>query len=171
MTEGERYILTSSLREELKKPLGVFISDLTELKAGGIVVCVGDETCDRVLSYGIEPKACVYDNKVGRKDITLKDSIKEFKAEAVELKNPPGTLTQKAFEVLAEAFTKQDNTKIFVDGEEDLITLAAISAAPQDSAVLYGQPGEGLVCVSVNEEIKEKVKKILEEMKHENQRG
>ncbi len=73
-------------------------------------------------------------------------------------------LLQKVFEIISEAFEKKDSTKIFVDGEEDLITLAVITTAPNGTLVVYGQPGEGMVFVEVDDDIKDKVNNFLEEM-------
>ena len=56
------------------------------------------------------------------------------------------------------------NFKIIVDGEEDLAALAAIKTAPENSIVFYGQPGEGLVKVCVDEKIKEEVQGIIKRM-------
>ena len=56
------------------------------------------------------------------------------------------------------------DTLIIVNGEEDLFTLPAILYAPVGTSVLYGQPDEGLVVVSVNNSLKTKVRNILIEM-------
>ena len=81
-----------------------------------------------------------------------------------EVDNPAGVLTQEALAIMEEAFARNGNTKIRVNGEEDLFTLLAIHYAPNGWTVVYGQPDEGVVEVTVNDKTKETVDKILEEM-------
>ncbi|TET75859.1 MAG: DUF359 domain-containing protein, partial [Candidatus Heimdallarchaeota archaeon] len=59
-----------------------------------------------------------------------------------------------------------DDIKIIIkiSGEEDLLVLPAIYETPYNSKVLYGQPNEGLVVVTVTEEIKKKVKSLIQKM-------
>jgi len=190
------YRLTPALRRMLKQPLGVVVRDLKDLvrhtksktftelvrklDAKGPIICVGDETCDRVLSYGIEPKIIIYDQRIGRKEIGLRDSIRAFDAQPITVTNHPGTLSEEALSAVSRAVTRRAKTKIFVQGEEDLVALAAIYAAPLGSTVLYGQPGErkkngkrkgakkdasgGIVVVYVDRYMKERVGWILEDM-------
>jgi hypothetical protein len=56
-------------------------------------------------------------------------------------------------------------TKIVVEGEEDLLTLIAIMNAPQESLVVYGQPHEGIVVVKVTEDKKTEISELLKAMK------
>ncbi len=157
--------LPSSLRRELKKPFGRVLGDIRELDIGlDILVCVGDRVSDDVLEAGLKPRIIVYDCRIKRERIELPSSIKNHKAELVKVKNPPGSLTPEVFNVLERALGSGLEYKIFVDGEEDLVALAAIKLAPLGSFVVYGQPGEGLVAVEVDGVMKDKVDKIMEQM-------
>jgi len=157
--------LSEELRDKLKKPIGKIISDLNELNVNSkIVICVGDITSKVILKKGIKPKICIYDNKCARKEIKTPDAIEKFNAEKINVKNPPGHLTEEVFNVLEKALSSNFNKKIFVDGEEDLVTLAAIDLAPVGSLIFYGQPSEGLVMVEVDKNIKDNIKNILERM-------
>ncbi|MEA1924987.1 MAG: DUF359 domain-containing protein [Candidatus Altiarchaeota archaeon] len=157
--------LPSSLRRELKKPFGRVLGDIRELDdESDILVCVGDRVSADALEAGLKPKIIVYDCRIKRESIELPSSIKNHKAELVEVKNPPGSLTPEAFNALGRALDSGLEYKIFVDGEEDLVALAAIKLAPLGSLVVYGQPGEGLVAVEVDGVMKEKVDKIMEQM-------
>jgi len=51
-----------------------------------------------------------------------------------------------------------------VDGEEDLFTLAAVLLASEDTMVIYGQPHEGIVAVTVNLQTKKKAQLIVDAM-------
>ena len=111
------------------------------------------------------PLVCVYDNKSRRCDIKPLESIGNYRAELVEIENNAGELANAAFREIGKALESKTRTKIFVRGEEDLITLAAIAESEDGWLVLYGQPNEGLVVVEVDNKIKSKVKKILGEMR------
>ncbi|MFH0859739.1 MAG: DUF359 domain-containing protein [Candidatus Altiarchaeota archaeon] len=158
-----RYQLRGHLRETLKKPLGRLITRVDGLK-GNKLISVGDTVSDNLLRAGIQPQIVVYDNKVERRIIEPHATIREFAAEDITVENPPGTLTDEAFDALREALESGGRTKIHVVGEEDLTALAAISLSPAGWTVVYGQPGEGIVEVRIDKKAKDKVKKILEEM-------
>jgi len=73
-------------------------------------------------------------------------------------------LTPEVFRVLGEVFDSDEKYKLYIDGEEDLVTLVAIKLAPLGSVVVYGQPGEGLVAVEVTEGMRVKVNNMMERM-------
>ena len=50
---------------------------------------------------------------------------------------------------------------LLVEGEEDILTLAAILSAPDRSIIIYGQPKEGSVIVKVEEDSRKLARKIL----------
>jgi hypothetical protein len=84
------------------------------------------------------------------------------------VKNPPGTITEEALIAIQKAFKKVcsgKNTKIIVNGEEDLLTLIAILYAPEKSFIVYGQPCIGVVVVTVSELKKAVVTEILKSLK------
>jgi len=89
---------------------------------------------------------------------------KKYPAEELHVKNPAGGITSEAFNAIKDALTSKKKTKIFVEGEEDLLILAAINQAPMGTYVLYGQPDEGAVLVEVNAKTKDLVEKIFAEM-------
>jgi uncharacterized protein (UPF0218 family) len=160
-------VLTENLRAKLKKPFGKLYPDIdsiSPLVAGKKVIAVGDKVTDGVITKGIMPQVCVYDGRTKRKEIAVPDSILKYDARAVSVNNPAGQITDDAFQALKEAFATGAKTKIFVSGEEDLLTVAAISLAPVGAYVIYGQPDEGVVAVEVNAKTKDLVEKILAEM-------
>ncbi|MHA1316345.1 MAG: DUF359 domain-containing protein [Candidatus Heimdallarchaeaceae archaeon] len=81
----------------------------------------------------------------------------------VDAINPPGEITLGACQKIRDAL-KLDSIKtiIKIDGEEDLLVLPVVFEVSTNSKVLYGQPKEGLVVVSVTEERKQFVKKLVE---------
>ena len=54
---------------------------------------------------------------------------------------------------------------MLVDGEEDLLVLPVCLFAPENSVVMYGQPNEGLVVAEITDEVRDKVQKIVNQMK------
>jgi uncharacterized protein (UPF0218 family) len=67
--------------------------------------------------------------------------------------------------MVREALLSEDHTHIVVDGEEDLLTLAAVLFAPDKAFVVYGQPHEGVVVVKVTEEKRAEAQELLDSMK------
>ncbi len=107
----------------------------------------------------------MYDKRVMRKEIEIPEAIKNFDAEKICIKNPAGCLNLDVFKAIKNALHSGSRYKICIEGEEDLVTLAAIDVAPAGSLILYGQPGLGMVMVNVDQKIKEKVRHILNRMK------
>lgn len=78
--------------------------------------------------------------------------------------NEAGMINLLAWNAIAEAIEKGDSA-VLVDGEEDLLTLVAVIAAPQGSLVVYGQPGEGIVLVRVTEGKKGEIEALIDGMR------
>jgi len=77
-----------------------------------------------------------------------------------DVKNPPGMLTGDLIDALHDAMAMPP-ALIYVDGEEDLAVIPAVLAAPDGAVVLYGQPGEGVVALLVDDERKNKARWLL----------
>jgi GTP-dependent dephospho-CoA kinase len=156
--------ITESLRETLKKPLGVVIKDTCEIRRGCVLVAVGDLASKRLIADGLRPHIIVYDGKTKRQDIGVSEEITGYPGETYLLDNPAGELAEEAMPLFERLYRKNTPSKVFVGGEEDLTALAAISLAPAGACIVYGQPDEGLVMVEADEEAKNKVNKIIKEM-------
>jgi uncharacterized protein (UPF0218 family) len=165
--------LTDLQRRELKSPLGMLIEgsfDKTlerliktiEKEKPAMIISVGDAVSESLIRKKVFPDVFIVDNKVMRK------SVAPFSAKVDEtryVKNPPGTLTEEALEVVKEVSKeKKQRIKIVVDGEEDLLTLPAVLYAPENCLVVYGQPQRGIVTVKVTKQKKERVRQIIEAM-------
>jgi uncharacterized protein (UPF0218 family) len=161
--------LQPALRSELKEPMGPVFTDATELlaAAGRPVVAVGDMVTYHLLGAGHTPAVALVDERTEREavDERVTDALAAatFDRE-VRVENPPATLTAALLEALAEAVEGEGTTLLDVDGEEDLATLPAILAAPDGAGVVYGQPGEGMVLVTVDSEARTGAREILEQM-------
>jgi uncharacterized protein (UPF0218 family) len=166
------YALPTKLRRRLKKPLGELIRGsfsetmdrvkvLIEEENPPCVISVGDVVSKNLVENHIHPRLLIVDNRV------MRFNIEPAKLEAdieKHVKNPPGTITFEALNAIQEALKTNSRVKIVVDGEEDLLTLAAIQYAPTNSIIVYGQPHEGVVAVKATEQKKAEVGEILKAM-------
>jgi len=120
-----------------------------ELLAGGRkLVTVGDVVTTNALRAGLRPWVAVVDKRAMRKPWPgLGQHPWGLRLRA---SNPPGMITAEAWAAIGEAVRRGD-ALVEVDGEEDLLALVAVLLAPEGTLVLYGQPGEGVVLVEVNE--------------------
>ncbi|MGQ9538159.1 MAG: GTP-dependent dephospho-CoA kinase family protein [Candidatus Bathycorpusculaceae bacterium] len=166
------YTLTSKLRRKLKKPLGELIHGsfnetmdklkaLVEMEKPPCVVSVGDVVSKNLTESHIHPHLLILDNKV------MRSNIKPIPLQADEekhVKNPPGTITFEALNAIQEAFKTNRKVKVIVEGEEDLLALAAVLHAPLNSIIVYGQPRKGIVMVKATQQKKAEVAEILKAM-------
>ena len=126
------------------------------------IITVGDRVTQDLTSNQLFPDVLIIDNRVMRKEITPISATAENN---MNVQNPPGTITDEAWQAIETAMRESKRTKITVDGEEDLLTLVAVLAAPENSLVFYGQPHEGIVAVKATVETKQKIQNMIEEMK------
>ncbi len=166
--------LPPALRSALKDPLGPIAADpiaavetavdsgITEM----FVVAVGDVVTSDLLAAGHTPAVAVVDGRTERAAVSDRviDRLAagDFSAELTAT-NPPGTITPELAAAIRTALGDEP-ALIQVDGEEDLAALPAILAAPAAAVVLYGQPGEGVVAVAVDEATRDRVRRLLSRM-------
>lgn len=89
----------------------------------------------------------------------------EFDRRNINASNPPGTITAEAQSILFEAAKGCSHLAVIVDGEEDLLVLPLMVYLPVGSLIIYGQPREGMVVISLNDERKKWAKDFMHEMK------
>jgi uncharacterized protein (UPF0218 family) len=161
--------LQPELREALKDPFGPVETDTERVlaAAGSPLVTVGDIVTYHVLEAGVTPDVALVDERTKR--ATVDDEVSAVVNDAsfdrvATVVNPPGTLTADLLAALREALADDGTTLVRVDGEEDLAALPAIAAAPDGASVLYGQPDEGVVHVTVGDEVRDRVGSILVRM-------
>ena len=109
---------------------------------------VGDYVTQHIIEAGMHPDLAVVDNRVMRKDV---DPL-EFERETMHVQNPPGVITPEAQQVLLKAITLKKRLGVVVEGEEDLLVLPLMAMMPTGSVIVYGQPREGMVIVTLTEE-------------------
>lgn len=126
------------------------------------IVTVGDKVSQDLADNTLLADVLIVDNLIMRKKIPPISATADL---IVNVENPPGTITDEAWNAVKKAATSPKRVKIVVAGEEDLLALAAISTVPENSLVLYGQPHKGIVSVKATAEMKQKVRRIVEAMK------
>ena len=159
--------LPDSLRAELKEPWGPVFEDAEALlaEAGEPLVAVGDVVTYPLEAAGRPPDVSLVDEKTERSPVAdhVAEALEERSAD-VTVENPAATLTEALLVALRDAVDAVQPTRIHVDGEEDLAALPAIVVAPDGASVVYGQPGEGMVQVSVTPEARERAEAFLRGM-------
>jgi hypothetical protein len=162
--------LPDDLRDQLKNPLGNLVSDndpnkeniIKKIPAESVIITVGDRTTENMLQLGLKPQIQIIDGleKRNQRTVPVDDTINTN----LSCRNPPGEITEESIQVIQKAFSCESPVRITVDGEEDLLVLPVCIHAPKNSIVMYGQPNEGLVIVTITPEIRAKVQKILDAM-------
>ena len=121
--------------------------------AGRPIVAVGDVVSYHLSQAGHRPKIVVVDGLSEREPI--EESVGRGLPDVdttVTVENPPATVTAELVDAIRTALSRSATTRVNVNGEEDLAVLPALLLARDGTTVVYGQPGEGMVAVPVNED-------------------
>jgi uncharacterized protein (UPF0218 family) len=169
------YRLKSNMRSEFKKPFGELIEGTFDETAKQLkivvdknrptcIIAVGDAVSKNIFKNGIFTKVVITDNRSLRKEIPSQNFPDRIQ---IVVENPQETITREAVSAIKKSFERKGPTHILVKGEEDLLTLASVAFAPENSMVIYGQPSLGMVVVTVDSQKKKEAKRILDTMKVE----
>jgi GTP-dependent dephospho-CoA kinase len=150
----------------LKRPFGTLVPEkditkqkiLSMLEGAKKIITVGDATTERLISFGITPDIAVIDGLERR---SQRDHSINYHAKEMLCTNPAGTISKEAVDVLQIALETPPPITVKVKGEEDMLALPLFTIAPKGSAVLYGQPLEGIVLVYITEEKQNQAKDIM----------
>ncbi len=164
------------LRERLKEPLGLLVEGRhpeSSLRVKRMldgkrrIVAIGDVVTKTLLEVGVEPDIVVVDGKTLR-NVSLKVNLEGWMK--ISFRNPPGMIKKDAWKAFREAYLV-GKVCLEVDGEEDLLAIPAVLLAPEGTIIIYGQPGQGLVVVEVDDNIKRIVLNIVEKMREASRDG
>ena len=163
--------LPENLRNELKIPLGKLIKNnssekedyIKKIYSEKVVITVGDATSELLLQMGLIPLLHIIDGQEKRekRSLPLANAINT----ELTVKNNPGEISAESFNLVKNIFNEKPPIRLVVDGEEDLLVLPVCLFAPSNSVVMYGQPNEGLVIAEITSEVRDKVQKIVNQMK------
>jgi uncharacterized protein (UPF0218 family) len=153
----------------LKRPFGTLVPEkditkqkiLSMLEGAKKIITVGDATTERLISFGITPDIAVIDGVERR---LRRDHPINYHAKEMICANPAGTISKEAVHVLQIALETSPPITVKVEGEEDMLALPLFTLAPKGSAVLYGQPLEGIVLVYITEEKQNQAKDLMDKI-------
>jgi uncharacterized protein (UPF0218 family) len=162
------------MRGELKKPLGrllrgdatynvIALGRLLDEEKPPCFATVGDYVTFYVIESGLDPDLAVVDHRVMRREVDPFD----FNRDKVTVSNPAGTIKAEAQRVLGDAITLKKRLGVVVEGEEDLLVLPLMAMMPIGSVIVYGQPREGMVVVTLTEERRRWAKDFMAEMEED----
>ncbi|AKU07910.1 GTP-dependent dephospho-CoA kinase family protein [Haloferax gibbonsii] len=160
--------LPTALRAAFKEPFGPVYTEADELLADASsedadapLVAVGDVVTFHLRRAGRPPDVAVIDGKTKREAVGEEIRRAVETGRLVEVENEPGTVSVDLVAALVAALDADEPTTLLVEGEEDLATLPAVLAAPVGSTVVYGQPDEGMVRVTVTDAAKTEMRDLL----------
>jgi uncharacterized protein (UPF0218 family) len=96
----------------------------------------------------------------------MRESVEpiDFDREYVNVVNAPGTISAESQSVLIDVAIGCKNLAVIVDGEEDLLVLPLMVHMPLGSVIVYGQPREGMVVITLTPERREWAKDFMSKM-------
>ena len=176
--------LTEKLRKICSKPhgklyIGHSIFKTEKLAKYKFLACVGDVVSYLSLKNNLKPKILIFDGKIKRERANdeFLDELKALSYDYYEIKveNPPSCLTEdlvyNLYKILEKLEKNRKKYKVFVKGEEDLSVIPLTIFMPENSAIIYGQPDEGVVLVNPKRDVKLKVYNIALQMRRVNSNG
>lgn len=147
-------------RALFRNPFGTLYPDISEalpLLASRAIYTVGDVVTGNILAAGLLPTIAIIDGFTRR--LPCPQTL-IHQARQIRVKNAAGTITDELIGAIRDA-AENPPALIVVDGEEDLAVLPVIIAVPDGGLLLYGQPGEGAVLCTVDQQAKERAREML----------
>ena len=146
-------------RAPLQVPCGIVIehapprsvellSEIVELLSPPLLVSVGDYVTRNLLAGSLAPKVAILDFRIQRSPSGAPEGLRDLFDRVVECENPPGHMMAEAVRAVEDAVLRAlrcTRTLVVVRGEEDLLAIPAVLAAPVGSVVVYGLWRRGMV--------------------------
>lgn len=171
--------LPEKLRDQMREPFGRIIrgslenqnvttQDVAKViddQKPPMVYAIGDIIAGSLVRSNITPSVIVIDLKSRRE--ALKGNLKSvIRNPQLRLyRNRAGTIDSQAVAQLCmlrdQYLTNHQPAQMVVEGEEDLLALAAILLAPLNSIILYGQYNLGVILVTVTKDKKKEIYEIV----------
>jgi len=177
---GKHASLTPEVELQLKEPFGELIegpehepsiairSAISQTSnIAGPLIAVGDVTVLALQKAGRPADIALVDGLTKREAWPGAGEISPSEYDNVlECSSPAGSLTHSLLEAcetsIASWKESGESSLIKVDGEEDLAPLLLHPLAPIGSAVLYGQPGKGVVIRWCDEDSKKRCRQLIQ---------
>ena len=140
--------------------LGKLLRNIIEKRRPITLILVGDTVSRQASQAGIVADVMIIDNQEKRQKAVV---YAHARKRVISAKNQAGRIEQGA-RLAVERAIRGEADLVEIDGEEDLLAIIAVIAAPIGSLVVYGQPNEGIVLVNVSEQRKADAEKLLQQM-------
>ncbi len=163
------YRMPPEMAGELSHPMGPLLSIPPQsLRASRCIVTIGDRTTLAVAQEVCQPHLAIVDFKTRRHapvSASERVTLESICAQRVLcVNNPAGGITHDLWNAVASTAEQRTRTRIEVDGEEDLATLAVLALCPDGTEVLYGQPGQGVVHLTLDRTSRRRAQDCLDRM-------
>ena len=171
--------LPEMLRDQMREPFGriirgsfenqtttvLKIAQVIEAQKPPMVYAIGDIIAGSLVRSNITPSVIVIDLKSRREALKVNSKFEVRNSKLRKYRNKAGTIDSQAVARLCKLrdqyLLRHKPLRMIVEGEEDLLALAAILLAPLHSIILYGQYNLGVILVTVTEEKKNEIYKIV----------
>jgi uncharacterized protein (UPF0218 family) len=110
---------------------------------------VGDVVTAGLIADGILPTIAIVDGFTAR-DVPV-PAVHLPGASVIRVSNPPGYLSDELVRAIKDGLAASP-ALIVVEGEEDLAVVPLALSGPDGAALVYGQPGEGVVVLTLDPE-------------------
>ena len=128
------------------------------------MITVGDVVSLTVRRNGIVPVLSIYDGMTERHETTgFADLVERQGLEVRVVSNPAGVITGELVDAIKEAIDGKPGI-IRVVGEEDLALMPCIIHSPDDYRIIYGWPGKGMMSVTTDGSIRNRIEQLWKEM-------
>lgn len=152
--------LTSEQRQQFQRPWGKLVQTPRENDGDSMICVVGDRCAQHFYEQHLRANLFIFDGTEQRKLQHLPFFTQLLPQ--VKLKNPAGCIQRSVVQTLQTWLTEDDWPKYLqIEGEEDLLAVAAVLLLPLGALVYYGQPGLGMVELEVSEAVKDQMHNIL----------
>jgi uncharacterized protein (UPF0218 family) len=146
-------ILLDQYRFLFSKPFGPVFSDMGAVQTtypNHIFCSVGDVVTEQLFCSQAPWFVAIIDGYTRRQRYQIGVPAD---VPVVMVDNPPGCISPLLMATVQDAVshTSTKRTVIHVNGEEDLALLPLLLYAPNETVLLYGQPHEGIVTLTVND--------------------
>jgi pantetheine-phosphate adenylyltransferase len=161
---AQELMLSASQLSFFHEPLGNVISSLDSFQTNEMpLFSVGDIVTHSLVEKGISFTCAYTDGKTHRAPYEMA-VVAPYTLSVVEITNEPGHISKSAADHVKSTGLSSSNSIYQIQGEEDLVAIPVMLLCPLGSRVLYGQPfgKEGVVVVEITEELKEKVRGVLQ---------
>lgn len=177
--DSEMYIdqrMPEILDDELKKPYGTLFegpesnTSIAMKKAIATIhdnspklIAVGDVCVQTLVEMNIVPDIAFVDGMTKREPwAPAADLDRTLFTSLTTCTSPPGVITADLKLATKVALSNSEPTLVVVNGEEDLAPLIIHLIAPLGCALVYGQPGKGVVLRITTEETKKNCRRLLD---------